>query len=159
MARPRDASFIERSNDRNFAADWRGAICIWDVYKPSKTDIFEVGTTCLAFHPSGRWLAAASLDEVVFIWDVQTQELAAELGGHKEGVTCIAYSPDGRWLVSGSDDRSLRFWNTDRHELQAVQELDTPIKALCFSPDGRYLFTGNGNTTCYQLEVDRLVEG
>jgi hypothetical protein len=36
--------------------------------------------------------------------------------------------------------------------------LDTPIKALCFSPDGRYIFTGNGNTTSYQLEIDRLLE-
>jgi WD40 repeat protein len=135
-----------------------GAICIWDVQQPSKVALFETGTTSLAFHPRGRWLAAASLDEVVFIWDVEANQLVAELGGHKEGVSCIAYTPDGRWLASSSEDRTLRLWDAETRQPISVHELDTPLQSLCFSPDSRYLFTGNGNTTCFQLETARLLE-
>jgi WD40 repeat protein len=135
-----------------------GAICIWDVQQPSKVALFEFGTTSLAFHPSGRWLAAASLDEAVLIWDVATQKLANELGGHKEGVSCIAYSPDGRWLASGGEDRTLRLWDAETQQAVSSHQLDTPLQSLAFSPDGRFLYTGNGNTTCFQLETARLLE-
>ena len=134
-----------------------GAICVWDIMQPAKVAVFERGTTSLAFHPSGQILAAASLDESS-IWDTESQELIAELGGHKDGINCIAYSPDGRWLAVGSDDRTVRLWDTESREPVALHELDTPIKAICFSADGRFLFTGNGNTTCYQLELERLLE-
>jgi WD40 repeat protein len=135
-----------------------GAICVWDVQQSAKIAIFEHGTTSMAYHPSGRWLAAASLDEVVLIWEVASQQLVAELGGHKEGVSCIAYSPDGRWLASGSDDRTLRMWDAESRQPLSVHQLETSIQSLAFSPDSRYLFTGNGNTTCYQLETARLLE-
>jgi WD40 repeat protein len=135
-----------------------GAVCLWDIQKPAKLALFEFGTTSVAFHPSGRQLAAASLDEVVFLWDVQTQELLAELPGHKEGVSCLAYSPNGGWLASGSDDRTLRLWDADSRQMLCVHELDAPLQSLAFSPDSRFLFTGNGNTTCFQLEVAKLLE-
>jgi WD40 repeat protein len=135
-----------------------GAICLWDVERPDRLALLDRGTRALAFHPSGNCLAAASLEEAVYIWDVKGQSLYRELGGHKEGVNCVAYSGDGRLLVSGSEDRMLRFWDADSGQLLAEHELDTPIKTVCFAPDGLTLFTGNGNTTCYQLEVKRLLQ-
>jgi WD40 repeat protein len=135
-----------------------GAICLWDVEQRNEVATFSRGTTGLAFHPSGRFLAATSLGNWVSIWDLATKELARELTGHTAPVSALAYSPDGRWLVSGSDDRSVRFWDATTGELAAVHALDSPVKALAFSPDGRFLYTGNGNTTSYQLDVQALLE-
>ncbi len=36
---------------------------------------------------------------------------------------------------------------------RGVVELDTLVKAIAFAPDGRTVFTGNGNTSCYQFDV------
>ena len=36
-------------------------------------------------------------------------------------------------------------------------ELDCQIRCLAFSPDGKFLYTANGNTTCYQFEVAKLL--
>jgi WD40 repeat protein len=135
-----------------------GAICIWDVVQPTKVAIFERATRSLAFHPSGRQLAAASLEEDVYLWDVDGQDVIAELGGHKDGVTAVAFSPDGKWLATASEDGSLRLWNAENREPVALHELDTPARALCFSPDGTHLFSSNGNTTCYQFAVAQLLE-
>jgi WD40 repeat protein len=120
--------------------------------------VFDRGATRIAFDPTGQWLAAASLSESICLWDMEKNDLARELVGHHETVTSVAFSPDGLRLASGSDDRTLRLWTIPSGELEVVSTLDSAIKALCFSPDGRYLFTGNGNTTSYQLEVQRLLE-
>jgi WD40 repeat protein len=135
-----------------------GAICIWDIQENRSTAVFDRGATRIAFDPTGRWLAAASLSESICLWDMEKNDLEKELIGHNEAVTSVAFSPDGSRLASGSDDRTLRLWKIPSGELEAVNTLDSAIKALCFSPDGRYLFTGNGNTTSYQLEVQRLLE-
>jgi WD40 repeat protein len=135
-----------------------GAICLWDVKQPKKLIVLDCGTTSLAFHPSGKWMASASLEEEICIWDAQSWELLAELGGHRDGVTCVNFSPDGRWFATGGNDRAVRLWNAATREPIAMEELETPVMALCFSPDSRFLFTANGNTTCYQLEVAKLLE-
>lgn len=136
-----------------------GAIGLWDLTRRVPAGTLDAGTTCVAFHPSGRWLASASLAQSVCVWDMARQVLEVELTGHESTVTSVAYSPDGRWLASGGDDRVVRLWDAQTHEPAGACELDTQIKALCFSPDGRFLYTANGNTTSYQLEVARLVAG
>ena len=65
----------------------------------------------------------------------------------------------GKDLASKKDFfqvRSLAYWFLFRLELGENANLH--LAHLGFSPDGRYLFTGNGNTTSYQLEVQRLLE-
>ncbi|MGE3807619.1 MAG: WD40 repeat domain-containing protein [Gemmataceae bacterium] len=135
-----------------------GAVCLWDLSEPGRIAILDGGTACVAFHPAGKLLATGSLHETVYVWDLDSQDVRNELTGHSGLVTAVTYSPDGRFLVSASTDRTIRFWNSDNGESAAIFGFDTQIKALAFSPDGRFLFTNNGNTTCYQLEVAKLLE-
>jgi WD40 repeat protein len=129
---------------------------LWDVNERCEMVTLVGGTTSIAFHPSGRRLAAASLTLSVCIWDVASQEIVAELTGPEAPVTCLSYSPDGSLLACGGDDRTLRIWDEAGLERAAI-ELDTQIKGLAFSPDGRFLYTANANTTCYQFEANRLL--
>jgi WD40 repeat protein len=134
-----------------------GRIVLWDLLTRQSTLILPIGTRCLAFHPSGRRLAVASLAQSIVIWDVERRQQAGEWLSHLDAVTSIAYSPDGRWLASGSDDRTLRLWDADTGQPCGLVELDTQIKALAFAPDGRTLFTGNGTTSCYQIDVRAIL--
>jgi len=134
-----------------------GAITLWDLERKCDVSQFDGGSTGMAFHPSGRWLASASLVNSICVWDVETRQLVRELTGHEETVTCLAYSANGQWLASSSDDHTVRIWDAQSGRLLAVTELDTQAKVLLFSPDSQDLFTANGNTTSYQLDVQRLL--
>lgn len=134
-----------------------GVIVLWSLNDRRVQTSLRGGAFSLAFHPSGRRLAGASLVQSVRVWDVAAGHLVSELIGHLDAVTCVAYSPDGRWLASGSDDRTVRLWDAETGLQRGLTELDTQVKAITFAPDGRYLFTGNGNGSCYQLEVSPLL--
>jgi WD40 repeat protein len=134
-----------------------GAVHVWDVRQPARVATLRGGARSLAFHPGGQLLAAASLARTVRVWDVRGGRLVRELAGHDDTVNAVAYSPDGRRLASAGDDYTVRLWDAETGAPLGVTELDTQVKVLAFAPDGRSLFTGNGNSSCYQLKVQRLL--
>jgi len=134
-----------------------GAICLWDIVDRCEVALFPGGATCIAYHPGGRYLASASVEQTICLWDTEEKEIVAELSGHEGAVTALAYNHDGSLLASGGEDRLLRLWNDEGDELVLV-ELDCQVRSLAFSPDGKHLYTANGNTTCYQFEVAKLLK-
>lgn len=72
----------------------------------------------LAGHGAGmdttnRYVASASRDKTVRIWDLVTGKAIRVLVGHTNWVRGLAFHPEGRYLVSCSDDRSLRVWDLE----------------------------------------------
>jgi WD40 repeat protein len=132
-----------------------GAVALWDTTGQLERT-FRGGARALAWAPSGRRLAVASLVQTVRVFDVAEGRLVHELIGHLD-VTCLAYSPDGLWLATGGDDRTVRLWDARTGLEEGSLELDTQVKALAFTPDGRQIATGNGNTSCYLLQVRELL--
>jgi hypothetical protein len=68
--------------------------------------------TGLAFHPSGRYLAAASNDETVKLYDTTTGEVRAftwKLGRLRS----IAFSADGTLAAAGTDKGQVVVWDVD----------------------------------------------
>jgi WD40 repeat protein len=135
-----------------------GAVCVWDIDSKTKELVFDVGVYAVAVDSTGRYAAGAGMSDTVYLWDLTTEELVFELAGHQEKIHCVAFSPDGSYLVSGGDDSTVRVWDVLSGRLLVVREFDSAVQSLAFSPDGRWLFTGNGNTTCYQIEFQKLLE-
>jgi WD40 repeat protein len=96
--------------------------------------------TAIAVAPDGTWLATASHDRTVRLWDVVTGEQRAILSGHEDAVTSVEISPDGTWLASASWDCTVRIWDATtgaaRHVLTGH---DAVVSGVAIAADGRWL--------------------
>lgn len=135
-----------------------GAVCLWDIEARDRIAAFSGGVVDLAFDPKGTLLAGATLRKSVVVWEIDKQDTILELDNHDEGVTAIAISPDGEWLVAAGEEGTLRVWKLASGEPIIAREVDAMIQSLVFSADGRWLFSGNANTTCFRLDMKRLLE-
>jgi WD40 repeat protein len=69
----------------------------------------------LQISPDGKWIATASMDKTVKIWDAEGLKLrkvldASRHGGHKNSVNKLIWSSFDDLLVSASDDKNLSIW-------------------------------------------------
>ncbi len=100
----------------------------------------------IAFSPDGTYLATASQDEAVRVWDAATGELVRTLRGHAGAVRGLAYGRGGR-LASAGDDKAVRVWDAAGQELLALRGHTEPLRALAFSPDGHRLASASDDGT------------
>ena len=103
----------------------------------------------VAVSPDGRYAAAGSLDQTIWLWDLKRRELAAILSGHQEGgrhhpgVNAVAFSPESTLLASGGGDGTVRLWDVARREQVSVLERDREVQSLAFLPSGQWLVTSS----------------
>jgi WD40 repeat protein len=64
----------------------------------------------ITLSPDQRYLASASYDKTVQLWEVSTGDQIRVLEGHAEKVMSVAWSCDGQMVVSGSSDKTARMW-------------------------------------------------
>ncbi|XP_013789989.1 notchless protein homolog 1-like [Limulus polyphemus] len=95
------------------------------------------------FSPDLRFIASASFDKSIKLWDAKTGKYLAALRGHVQAVYQISWSADSRLLVSGSADSTLKVWDLKTKKLQ----IDLPghadeVYAVDWSPDGLRVASG-----------------
>jgi WD40 repeat protein len=66
---------------------------------------------CVAFSPDGRMVAAGGIDQSIWLWEVSTGKLRAQLEGHHGYIQAVAFSPDGRTLASACNDCTIKLWD------------------------------------------------
>ena len=92
----------------------------------------------IAFAPDGRFLATASRDSTVRLWDLTNGQEALRLD-EAGPVATLAFSPDGGLLASATALGTVRVWDLPRgrERLRIAMGPDRMVEGLAFSPDGQ----------------------
>lgn len=105
------------------------------------------------FSQDDRFLAAASLNGTVRIWDVERTSLLTTIIGHDALVEHVEFSPvTNSILLTASHDRTARLWDIDGVLTTALSHEYPPTFAV-FSPDSVHLLTGGGDAKVHLWDV------
>lgn len=95
--------FVVSKDEVLYSCDSRSGKERWRVAVP-KANHLEVS-------PDGKWLAVASEQPRVLLFDPRDGRLIRELSGHAGFVNRVRFSPDGKWLTSAGADGLILVWN------------------------------------------------
>ena len=96
------------------------------------------------FSPDTFYLASASFDKCIKIWNGHSGEFLFNFRGHVGPIYQISWSPDSRLLLSGSKDSTLKCWNVKVKRL--MYELPghaDEVYCVDWSPDGEKAVSGS----------------
>ena len=103
----------------------------------------------IAFSPDGRYLASASMDKKVKLWNGKNGDFITVFHGHVGAVYQIAWSADSNYFVSGSKDSTLKLWSPGKQK-KAENTLpghEDEVFAVDWSPDGTQVASGSKDRT------------
>jgi serine/threonine protein kinase len=109
----------------------------------------------LAFSADGKWLASASVDRTIRVWDLSNGAVLGTLRGHEGTINAIVYSSDGKWLASASDDGSVRLWDAFGGGLRnTLRGQGGSMFAVGFSPNGKFLAAAGRDRTVFIWDME-----
>ena len=121
----------------------------------------------VAFSPDGKWIASASWDSTIGLWQPNGRNIRF-LRGHNGAIWDVAFSRDGRTLASCANDGTIKLWNlASMQEAATLHGHDGPVSSVAFSPNGNYLASAGGWTvrlwkapTFEEISAaERMIEG
>lgn len=115
----------------------------------------------LAMSPDSQYLATASEDQTIKLWQLETGEALLTLknkSGEESSFYSVAFSPDGKILASGDYNNIIQLWNVENgkkiRQLKGHQGFLAGVNSLAFSWDGEKLVSVGGDKTLRIWKVE-----
>ena len=143
--------------------DSDGTLRLWDVRSAQEIKQFKGhdGPIVRAFFsPDGKRIIAGGTKRNAFVYDVETAELVATLGGFKSDFRHgIALLPDGEHALIGEGVGSVHICRIDTGEVvQTLKQPDDKVMAIAVSRNGtRALATSGDEVYVWNLETRERV--
>lgn len=108
---------------------------------------FSDGINAITWSQDEQFLALATIDGDIFVWDLENEQITARWSAHSDVITDLAWSPDGSRIASSSRDLSAKIWRPDGELEVALDGHVDVVTAVTWSPDNRHLATSSFDQT------------
>ncbi|MCE9554543.1 MAG: protein kinase, partial [Planctomycetes bacterium] len=110
--------------------------------------------TAVAFSHNSRWLATASWDDSVLVWDMEDLRFPTQFSGFGDGAYGLAFSPNDELLAVGGSDDNIHVLHLERRTRNKLPGHTGIVNTLSFSSDGKQLASGgrDGTLRLWSLE-------
>jgi WD40 repeat protein len=114
--------------------------------------------TAQAWSPNERFIASASKDGSVIVWNAANGQTLYTYHSPSSVVTSLAWSPDGRRIVSGGSDGVAQSWDatTGNHVLSHHMAFGA-VYAVAWSSDGRAIAGGAAVVEIWNASNGKLI--
>jgi WD40 repeat protein len=105
----------------------------------------ELSVGAVAYSPDGSLVAGAVQDKL-YLWNTENNDMVAQLTGHLGAITAIAFSPDGQYVATGSSDSTIRVWEIETQEVHTtLRGHNGKVRTLVYRWDGQRILSGGSD--------------
>nr|XP_043619845.1 cell division cycle 20.1, cofactor of APC complex-like [Erigeron canadensis] len=101
----------------------------------------------LKWSPSGQQLASGGNDNLVYIWNLSSNQRVHRFSGHTSAVKALDWCPFQRNLLAsggGVDDQCIKFWNSNTGACLNSVDTGSQVSCLLWSRHERELLSSHG---------------
>mmetsp|Transcript_20728 Transcript_20728/g.58334 ORF Transcript_20728/g.58334 Transcript_20728/m.58334 type:complete len:484 (+) Transcript_20728:188-1639(+) len=156
MFHPTEELVFSASADKTVRI-WSGTPSGYDCTQRIRTHTHEV--TSMHLHPSGDYLATASLDETWALADVKSgNNLLHVQAVDNPSVHCIRFHPDGLLVATGGKDSIIRLWDVKDKGKNVAKFTghEGLVSSLAFSENGYYMASASADNTVKMWDLRKL---
>lgn len=158
-------AFSPDPKEKIVAVSFSEEIRLWNVSTGEEAlsidEAHRMWVSGIEFSPSstvlgdGTFLASASVDKTIKIWDAESGDKIKTLKGHTDCVRTIAFNPSGTLLASASPDKTVRVWDLKASKplLRTLGGHSSCVNAVSFTPDGETLVSASHDRTIRLWDV------
>ena len=119
----------------------------WQLSHTLTNQIYSYINTVALSHDS-QILASGEDDKRIKLWDLNTQQLIANLTGHTQAITSVIFIKNSTILATASNDKTINLWDVKTlTKIHTFTGHSHAIKSLAFDPNGQFLASGSWDKT------------